>query len=64
MGENKTSDAQIAASRRWEKKNPERTRYLAGRRAARSFIRTKATLEDLDELMEIMQARREMLKDE
>lgn len=51
--ENKTSKAQIRASRKWEEKNPERTRYLSARRAARSFVRNRATKEDMEELLEI-----------
>lgn len=50
---NKTSQAQIKASRKWEEKNPEKTRYLSARRAARSFVRNRATPEDMEELIKI-----------
>ena len=43
-------DAQQRASRNWEKKNPERTKYLKYRSWARSFVRKFATAEDMEEL--------------
>lgn len=52
--EKKTSEAQIRASRKWESENKDRARYLSARRAARSFINTRATLEDLDELKQLI----------
>lgn len=35
------SKAQTAASRKYEKRNPERTTYNAARRAARGFVKPK-----------------------
>ncbi|MFX3619562.1 MAG: hypothetical protein ACE3JK_18885 [Sporolactobacillus sp.] len=61
MPENKTSAAQIKASRSWEAKNKERTAYLASRRSARSFIRNKATTDDLGELEKLIAERRQIL---
>lgn len=60
-GDKKTSDAQIRATKKWEKNNKERTRYLADRRQARSFIRNYATEEDMQELEKIIEERRKTL---
>ncbi len=38
MSENKTSNAQIKASRNWEKKNPEKAKAGWYRRTARAFL--------------------------
>lgn len=38
MSENKTSNAQIKASRNWEKKNPEKAKAGWYRRMARAFL--------------------------
>ncbi|WP_077445965.1 hypothetical protein [Listeria monocytogenes] len=45
-----TSDAQLKANKEWQSKNKEHSNYLKSRSAARSFIKNKATLEDLEEL--------------
>lgn len=47
---NKTSDAQIKASRKWEEKNKEKARAQSYKRTARKFIKNHAQIEDLDEL--------------
>ena len=65
MQEKKTSEAQVSASRRWEKANPERARYIRYRTGARCFLRNHATLEDLEEVEELVKERREnLLKEE
>lgn len=46
----KTSKAQRLASEKWKKKNIGKNRYINERSSARSFIRNKASLEDLGEL--------------
>ena len=51
--ENKTSDAQVKASRKWEEKNPDRKRYIRYRSNARTFVRHWADEEDLKELIDI-----------
>lgn len=38
----------------YAEKNPDHVRYLRSRSAARSFIRTKATQEDLEELKKLI----------
>lgn len=54
----KTSDAQIRASRNWEEKNRERKRYMSKKSTAKSFIRLDATIQDLDELEQLIATRR------
>lgn len=51
--ENKASEAQRRATKRWEKSNPERVKYLRNRTAARTFVRHYADDEDLEELIDI-----------
>lgn len=50
------------ADKKWKDANRERRNYLSGRGAARSFIRNKATLEDLDELIKLIEERRKNIK--
>ena len=45
------------AQKRWNEKNKERRSYLSSRSSARSFIRNKATIEDLQELRAMIDAR-------
>ncbi|WP_183128070.1 hypothetical protein [Clostridium autoethanogenum] len=53
---------QTIANQKWENKNREYASYLKSRSSARSFIRNKATLEDLEELKELIKVREELLK--
>ena len=53
MARDKTTDAQKRASRAYEKRNPENTRYLRYKTTARTFVRHHATEEDMAELEEI-----------
>ena len=46
----KASDSQRRATKKWENKNKEYANYLKSRSSAKSFIRNKATDEDLKEL--------------
>ena len=62
MTENKTSDAQARASRKWEEKNPDRKRYLRYRSNARTFVRHWADEEDMQELIEIYKKENENSK--
>lgn len=50
------------ADRRWAEANREYKRYLTARSSARSFIRTKAKLDDLDELSAMIDERRAELE--
>lgn len=58
----KTSEAQRNADKRW--KNREHANYLKNRTSARCFIRNKATLEDIEELKELLRVRAEVLSKE
>ncbi|NEW63481.1 hypothetical protein GMA11_08855 [Granulicatella sp. zg-ZJ] len=53
---------QVEADKRWNEKNREHRNYLTDRGKARSFIRNKATQEDLNELKILIQEREEQLK--
>ncbi|WP_373845490.1 hypothetical protein [Clostridium sp.] len=53
---------QTIANQKWESKNKEYANYLKSRSSARSFIRNKATLEDLEELKELIKNREKLLK--
>ncbi|MCH4008017.1 hypothetical protein [Companilactobacillus sp.] len=52
------TEAQKRANEKWHRKNRKRANYIAMRSSARSFIRKKSTLEDLDELEKIIKSRR------
>lgn len=56
------SESQKRANEKWADQNRERKSYLSSRSSARSFIRNKATLEDLDELDQLIKERRNMLQ--
>ena len=53
MTDSKVSEAQRRATRNWEKRNPERKRYLRSRANARTFVRHSADEEDMQELIDI-----------
>ena len=52
---------QTISNKKWEEKNKEYSSYLKSRSSARSFIKNKATLEDLEQLEEFIKNRREEL---
>ena len=58
----KTIDDQLEADKRWIEKNREHRNYLSARGVARSFIRNKATKEDLEELKNLIEQKQEELK--
>ena len=49
------------ADKKWNDNNKEHLRYLTDRTSARRFIRTKATLADLEELQALIEERRATL---
>lgn len=49
------------ADKKWNDNNKEHRRYLTDRTSARRFIRTKATLADLEELQALIEERRATL---
>ncbi|WP_334352175.1 hypothetical protein [Companilactobacillus sp. HBUAS56257] len=57
----KLSEARIKANKKWDEKNRERTSYLRSRSSAKSFIKNKATKEDIDMLKEVIKKRLEEL---
>lgn len=60
--EDKKTSAQTEANKRWRAKNREKARYLRGRSESRSFIRNRATEEDLKELEDLIANKKEKLK--
>lgn len=54
---------QTIANQKWENKNKEYASYLKSRSSAKSFIRNKATLEDLKELKILIEEREELLNE-
>lgn len=55
-------DAQQKATKRWNEQNREHRNYLSKRSSARSFIRKHATLDDLNELEELIKEKKEVSK--
>ncbi|MBI6019996.1 hypothetical protein H8J79_03995 [Clostridium perfringens] len=55
------SEAQKRADENWRKNNKEHANYLRARSAARSFIKNKATLQDIKELLELIEIRKNEL---
>ncbi|MFK5676041.1 hypothetical protein [Ligilactobacillus sp. LYQ60] len=56
------SEARKKANKKWNQNNKERIRYLNARSAARGFIRNKATADDLDELLSLIDERKKQLE--
>lgn len=52
---------QTEANKKWQEKNKERAKYLSSRSVARSFIRNKATIEDLEEFKQLITERENIL---
>lgn len=52
------------ADKKWYDKNKEHKQYLNYRSTSRSFIRNKATKEDLDELEMLIEERRKNIENE
>ena len=50
------------ADKKWAEKNKEHKSYLKYRSTARSFIKNKATMEDLEELKKLIKERENMLQ--
>lgn len=67
LSETKTTLSQLKASREYRKRvnsdenKREHRNYMIGRRNARSFINTKSTEEDLQELEQLIANRRQQL---
>lgn len=52
---------QSEANARWKDKNKEYAKYLSDRSRARSFIRKQATLDDIEELTNLLAERKNLL---
>ncbi|MGG7056658.1 hypothetical protein ACQPUZ_00010 [Clostridium tertium] len=61
MSDKKISEAREKANKKWNENNKEHMNYLRSRSSARSFIRNKATLDDLEELEQLIEERRKQL---
>ena len=57
MAENKTSEAQLKAAKKWNDKNKDKQRVYRYRSYARKFIRDLATDDDLKELRKMIDER-------
>ncbi|WP_416037828.1 hypothetical protein ACL43R_04385 [Lactococcus formosensis] len=57
----KYTEAQKKATDAYRQKNKERTNYLAKRSTSKNFILKHATLEDLEELKQLIKERENML---
>ena len=51
---NKTSEAQLKAIKNWQSNNKENSNYLKGKASCKSFIKSKATLEDIEIIEEFI----------
>lgn len=49
------TEAQKRAKKKYRDKNKDRTNYITCRSAAKSFIKNKATREDLEEIKKLIQ---------
>lgn len=56
------TDARKRANKKWAENNREYRNYLSKRSSARSFIRNHATMDDLNELEEIIKEKKEALE--
>lgn len=57
MAENKTSEAQLKAAKKWNDKNKDKQRVYRYRSYARKFVRDLATEDDLKELRKLIDDR-------
>jgi hypothetical protein len=62
-GEIKMSEKnkQTEANKKWQEKNKEHAKYLSNRSRSRSFIRNQATIDDLEELEQLIAERKKDL---
>jgi hypothetical protein len=60
MTEKKTSNAQLKASKKWQEKNKEQMKHVRNRSGAKGYIKN-ATIDELTELEQLIQLRKEEL---
>ncbi|MFM1525656.1 MULTISPECIES: hypothetical protein [Helcococcus] len=58
--ENKTSESQLKASTKWNKKNKDKMNHIRNRSGAKKYI-SNATNEELKELEKLIKERRKLL---
>ena len=58
-----TKEGQAEANKRYRDKNKEHRNYLSARSGARSFIRNKAKLDDLNELAYLIQEQKGIISE-
>lgn len=61
MEKNKVSEAQKRATQAYREKNREKTRIQSVRSSAKTYIRKYTTLEDLEELEQLIEERKKAL---
>lgn len=54
-------NSQTEVNNRWQEKNKEGAKYISAQSSARSFIKNYALEEDLDEIMELILERKQVL---
>lgn len=57
----KDANQQTEANKKWQEKNREHARYLRNRSTSRSFIKKQASLEDIEELENLIEQRKKDL---
>lgn len=55
---------QTEANKKWQERNREKAKYLRDRSTARSFIRNKATLEDIKEMEALIKERKKYIENQ
>ena len=58
-----TQEGQAEANKRYREKNKKHRNYLSARSGSRSFIRNKATLDDLNELADLIQKQKGIISE-
>ena len=54
-------NSQFETNKRWQETNPTKAKYLSDRSIAKSFIQNQASLEDLAELEQLIEERKNVL---
>lgn len=56
-----TENKQTQSNKKWQEKNREHARYLRNRSTARNFIKKQASADDIEELEELIETRKQEL---
>lgn len=57
----KVTDSQKKATKKWEMENREHSNYLKNRSACKTFIKNRATIEDIQQIEELLSIRKQEL---